>query len=253
MQVPNSKSYAFLNRLNRVSVIVFFKKYSPVFITILLFVLSNVLGFWNVRNIQFELKEESNINALELEERVSSFKGENIFLLTPDEVKEALFEENGYIKEAYVEKKIPSTLSIKIEEYIPLYIGYSSERCVLYSSEGSRIRELCKECLEECTDESLISISSNSLLESGKRLIYIDEIQKISKLLDTFGFNIEKIEIGEGVSKFTASNHTFTFDMSYNLDIQLNRMYLVGQKINSESMEFTSLDLRFERPVMKLK
>lgn len=253
MQVSNSKSYAFLNRLSRVSVIVFLRKYSPVFIVLLLFVLSNVFGLWNVRNIQFELKEESNINPLELEEKISSFKGENIFLLTPSEVKETLFEENGYIKDAYVEKKIPSTLNIKIEEYIPLYIGYSSERCVLYSSEGTRISEICKECLDECTDESLISISSNSLLESGKRLIYIDEIQKISKLLDTFGFNIEKIEIEEGVSIFTATDHTFTFDMSYNLDIQLNRMYLVGQKINSESMEFSSLDLRFERPVMKLK
>jgi len=253
MQVPNSKSYAFLNRLSRVSVIVFLKKYSPVFIVLLLFVLSNVFGLWNVRNIQFELNEESNINALELEEKVNFFKGENIFLLAPREVKETLLEENGYIKEAYVEKNIPSTLSIKIDEYIPLYIGYSSERCVLYSSEGTRIKEICKECLEECKDESFISISSNSLLESSKRLIYIDEIRKISKLLDTFGFNVKKIEIGEGVSTFTATDNTFTFDMSYNLDIQLNRMYLVGQKINSESMEFTSLDLRFERPVMKLK
>ena len=253
MQVSNSKSYAFLNRLSRVSVIVFLKKYSPIFITLFLFLLSNVFGLWNVRDIQFELKEESNINELELEEKVSSFKGENIFLLTPQEVKETLFEENGYIKEAYVEKKIPSTLYIKVEEYTPLYIGYSSERCVLYSSEGFRIREICKECLEECTDDSLVGISSNTLLESSKRLIYIDEIQKISKLLDTFGFNIKKIEIGEGVSTFTATDHTFTFDMSYNLDIQLNRMYLVGKRINSESMEFTSLDLRFERPVMKLK
>ncbi|KKP81665.1 MAG: hypothetical protein UR84_C0019G0015, partial [candidate division WS6 bacterium GW2011_GWD1_35_594] len=47
--------------------------------------------------------------------------------------------------------------------------------------------------------------------------------------------------------------HIFVFDITYDLDTQLGRMYLVGEKINTDLIEFKSLDLRFERPVMRLK
>ncbi|MDY0096998.1 MAG: hypothetical protein RBS01_01435 [Candidatus Dojkabacteria bacterium] len=130
--------------------------------------------------------------------------------------------------------------------------------CHFFSKEGIRLEELCKECESECmeyaTSIESVYISSESVLESGNLLIYREEFEKISKLLSQFGYDINDINIVKGISTITdRKDHTFIFDISNDLDLQLSRMYLVGEKINEQEINFKSLDLRFERPVMKLK
>lgn len=254
MRVSGLKNNPFINRIGRVSFVVFLRRYLPLFVLILLFVLSNIFGLWNIRDIRFELKEESNLDILQLEESSRGFVGENIFLFKPIQLVEEIIGSNGYVKDVYVEKRIPSLLVVTVDEYTPLYMGYSLDRCVLFSSEGTHIKEVCEQCLDSCNQESLVTLSSTSFLESDGRLIYIKEIGDITEVLSTFGYEISEISIDDTVSRFISiEGHTFTFDLSYNLDTQLGRMYLVGERINSENMEFSSLDLRFERPVMRLK
>ncbi|MGI6423032.1 MAG: cell division protein FtsQ/DivIB [Candidatus Dojkabacteria bacterium] len=254
MHKVDLRKSVFINKVSRTSVGIFLKRYSLPFLILLFFILSNIFGLWNVRNIQFSTKEGSNVNLENLSKRVEKFKGKNIFLLSSKLVEEDISKEKGYVKKIYVEKKIPFTLEIKVDEYIPLYMGYSAERCILFSSEGTRIEQVCTECLDTCRSEGYISIQSNAFLESNNRLIFVEEIKDIEKLLSTFGYSVSSITLDEGVSRFTSEDgKIFTFDISFDLDLQLSRMYLVGQKINDENIEFASLDLRFERPVMRLK
>jgi len=91
-------------------------------------------------------------------------------------------------------------------------------------------------------------------LENEKRLIYQVEISNVLEILKIFGYEISSINISNGIANFESTDsHIFVFDISENLETQLNRVYIVGKKINDENMNFRSLDLRFERPVMKLK
>ncbi len=257
--MSSPKIQALINRISRFPVVVFLKRYILLIAFFLFFLISNIIGFWNVRNIEFRTKQDSNVDVSTLGEYVEEIKGKNIFLVTPSEVEERLNGYNGFVKSVYIEKRIPSTLYIEIEEYEPRFLGYASERCKLFSSEGIRIAEICKGCEEDCEKytevySSIIYISSNSSLENSRKLIYTEEIVNVLEILSVFGYKIVSVDISNGIARFEdTDNHIFVFDISENLDRQLKRMYIIGKKINDESMSFRSLDLRFERPVMKLE
>ncbi|MDX9739355.1 MAG: FtsQ-type POTRA domain-containing protein [Candidatus Dojkabacteria bacterium] len=257
MEISSQRKEAIVNRIKRFSLIVFIKKYIVFFILLAILALSLLFGLWNVREIEFSLQEDSNSKEVALNDSVEDIKGKNIFLLSPSEIEQRVVKENGFVKKIYVEKRIPFKIYIEVQEHIPAYIGYSSNRCVLFSQEGVHIKEICKDCLEGCMESvaeySSVFVLSDATLESSKRLIFYSEFNDILKVLHIFGYDIASIEMVEGISRFKSSNENiFIFDLSNSLDIQLSRMYLVGQKINSENMVFKSLDLRFVRPVMRL-
>jgi len=258
MQISSSKIQAILNKISRFTPIIFLKRYVLLFAFLIFFLISNIIGFWNVRNIEFGVKENTNVDLISLRTSLEEIKGKNIFFVTPSEVMGELDEYNAFVKSIYIEKRVPSTLHIQIEEYEPKFLGYASERCKLFSEEGVSIVEICKDCEEECFQYmdvySSIYISSNSSLENSKRLIYTEEIVNVLEILKIFGYDIKGIDISNGIARFESiDNHLFVFDISENLEVQLNRVYVVGKKINDENMNFKSLDLRFERPVMKLE
>lgn len=258
MQESHSKTKTIVNKISRFSPVVFIRRYVFLFILLIIIFFSFLLGLWNVRNIEFELPEDSYTDINKLKESADSVKGKNIFLISVDELESKLKEKNGFVKRITVEKRIPFTLHVLVDEYTPSFMGYSSEKCVLFSREGVHLKELCTECSEECiqylNEYSSMYITSNSALEGNGKLIYAEEIGDILKILSTFGYSIKSLSINDGIATFEDFNgHTFTFDITENLNIQLNRVYIVGKKINSESMEFKSLDLRFDRPVMRLE
>ncbi len=246
-----------LNRVKRVPVVVFLRKILP-FILFLLFVLiSFLIGVWDIKRFEYTNSELVNVTPKGLDSYLSQYIGKNIFSIKPLDVKNLLMEKDGYIRDVVVKKILPNTLEISIEEFPPMYVGYSSERCLLFADTGELILEVCSECIQECTnytnENTLVFISSSSLLESGRKLIYFEEIYMVEVVLSEFNYQITTLDISNGVATFKdIENHTFTFDLSADLDIQLARMYLVGEKIDRDMIKYTSLDLRFERPVMKL-
>lgn len=252
------KTDVIVNRVKRIPIVIFLKRISPILIFLLLLFLSFVFGLWNIRDMKFNERELKYISSTELESYVSEFLEKNIFLLKPSKVGEKILESNGYVEEVYVKKVLPGKLEIKIKEHTPLYLGYSSDTCLLFADTGEKILEICKECSEECSidlgDTSIVYITSESTLESGGRLIYFEEVYMIQKVLSAFRYELSNISINDGIARIIdTQEHEFVFDLSFELDVQLSRMYLVGQKIDRDMIKFKSLDLRFERPVMKLK
>ena len=258
MELPSSKIQALFNKVLRFPFIVFLKRYMFVLLFFLIFLLTNIFGLWNVKNITFLLPQDANTDINILEQSLDTVKGSNIFFVSGSDIQDVLKSKNEFVKNVTVEKKIPSTLEILIKEHTPFFVGYSSNRCLLFSNEGKYIKELCTECDQECKEYlniySTIYIASNFVLENNGFLIYQKEITDILEILSIFGYNIKNISIEDGISTFESiDDHMFIFDISEDLDIQLSRMYIVGKKVNSESMEFKSIDLRFKRPVMKLR
>lgn len=258
MQEQFSKTRSILNRIARFSLVVFVRKHIVIFVLFFILLLTFLFGLWNVRNIEFVLPEGAYTDINSLEESAKSVKGMNIFLISVEDIQVVLKEGNEFVKFVTVEKKIPFTLKITIQEYEPKFIGYSSDRCVLFSEGGNRVKELCSDCNEECPKYldtyPAIYLSSNSALESDNHLIYREEFSSVLGILSVFGFDISSISVNDGIATFNSvDEHIFVLDLSDDLNIQLRRLYIVGKKINSESIEFKSLDLRFDRPVMKLK
>jgi len=256
MRASSSRHNIILNRFKRVPFIVFLKRFTPFLIFILILLISFLVGLWNVRSFDFQSSNLVNITQVELESYLSIYKGRNIFLLRPYDVRKTLIESDGYIKEVEIKKLIPSKLEITVQEYTPLYVGYSSDNCLLFAQTGEFIEEICTNCEKDCpayaVDKELVFISSGSLLESGGKLIYFEEIYKVERILAEFKYKVITLDITEGIATFNdIENHSFVFDLSTELDTQLARMYLVGQKVDQDMIKFSSLDLRFERPVMR--
>lgn len=258
MEDISKKRNVILNKVRRVPVIVFLKRIMPIIIFILIVGLSFLIGLWNVRNFEYGDSKFQNVSSKDIDSYLSLFLKKNIFVIKPDDVANTLKSSNGYINIVSVKKILPSSLSIYIEEYIPFYFGYSSNSCLLFADTGELIKEICKECETDCKKESdtsqMVYINSNSVIESNNKLIFFEEIFKVKSLLEEFSYSISALTIQDGIAIFKdTQGHSFTFDLSNQLDIQLARMYLVGTKINKDMIQYTTLDLRFERPVMNIK
>ncbi|NLZ24469.1 FtsQ-type POTRA domain-containing protein [Candidatus Dojkabacteria bacterium] len=246
------------NKIKRNSVTIFLKKYLPYILFFTLLGFSFVFHFWDIKKIEFNLSELKYLDSNELDIYLEEYVGMNLFLVDPNEIEKVLINGNGFVKSVLTEKILPNRLKISITEYTPYYSGYSLDKCFLFSSEGTKIDILCEECEDECwevsSEYSQIYISSNSVIESANNLIFFDEIRRIEEILSLFGYKAKEILINDGIVVFNDEDkHKFTFDIAYNLDLQLARLYLVCKKINSDSIKFKSLDLRFDRPVMKIK
>ena len=247
-----------VNRIKRFSFVIFLKKISLILIILTIFVITILLGVWNIKQFDYSTSEFVNISEEQMDSYLEIFKGKNIFLVSPSEIEKEVNNNNGYISSVNAKKVLPNKILIYFEEYMPYYLGYSSSKCHLFSQEGIKLEEICEECEKECLEYSisqqLIYILSNSVLESGNMLIFQQEFETISLVLLEFGYTVKDINILNGITSIKDSDdHLFVFDITYDLDTQLSRLYLVGKKINVDEIQFSSLDLRFERPVMKLK
>lgn len=258
MQRQIDKREVAINKVKRTPVVIFLRSVLPFIVIIIIIVVSFLIGFWNVKRFEYNESKLNNVSTAKLDAYLADFVGRNIFTVTPDEIKSVLIKSNGFIKNVYVKKVLPSKLSIMVEEHVPLYIGYSTDRCLLFSDTGILISEICTDCKQECTinEDSLgkVFIESTSVIESEKRLIFFDEISKVQKVLGEFGYFINHVNIDNGIAEFIDdSGKIFVFDLSNDLETQLARMYAVGGKINEDLIQFSRLDLRFKRPVMDLK
>lgn len=246
------------NKVKRFSLVVTLRKLFPLIILLLFLLLTFVAGVWNVRRVEYV---EENLLYSErgmLEETFSSFVGKNIFFIDVSDIERDIVEKNSFVKSVVVEKVIPDRIRLTLDEYNPQYSFVFDNKCNLYSQEGIKIYEICEDCNSDCNSLSdqwkTIYIESNNLLDSDGVFMYSEEVGNITKVLGEFGYTIDEIGMDKGIATlYTSNRESFVFDLNEGLDIQLARMYLVGKKIDEDSIEFKKLDLRFERPVLKRK
>lgn len=244
-----------INKVKRFSLVVTLRKIMP-FVSILgIFFLSTILGVWNVQSIEYEKDSLINVDNIKLDESLNIFLGKNIFLVDVHSIEDEVELKNTFVKRVEVDKVIPNKLKVTIEEYVPRYGFIFSNKCNLYAQEGVKIHEVCEDCVNECKvlsqEWKSIYIQSDDSLDSNGVFMYSEEIGNIINVLLEFGYVISEIEIEDGVTTLKTGEKQFVFDVNEDLDTQLARMYLVGKKINSDSIEFETLDLRFDRPVLK--
>lgn len=257
MEETIKKREAVINKVKRFPIVVFLKRSIPFLVLILIILLSFLFGLWNVREFDYRNSQLNNVKSEKLDLYLSEYLGKNIFILSLPEIENKLIESDGYIKDVYIKKILPWKLGLLIEEYKGAYLGYSSNRCILFADNGKTISEICKECEKECLEKKssdVLYITSDSSLESNGYLLFFEEISKIQKVLSEFKYVATQVNITKGIATITdIGGHTFVFDITYDFDIQLARVYIVCQKINEDIIKFKSLDLRFDRPVMRLE
>jgi cell division septal protein FtsQ len=220
----------------------------PILLLILTITILTWLGVFKIKTIQ-HIKNLQYVTNWDI--ATNPYLGQGYFSLNLENLKDDIKKINGYVKEIQAQKIFPNKIDLKIEEYIPKYYLEYKETCYIFSQEGIVLEQ--KNDYIECNLENGIQLLSNQNIIADNRLIYDTEISKTVKILEEFTLNISKINIEEDVLRFSDDKREIILESVSDFDAQLSKLYLVLEKVNLERIEYSSLDMRFQRPVMELK
>lgn len=249
-KLPSNKSeikVSFYKKLCRKK---WFKIARPIIIVgliVLTIYILTILGVFKIKKIETdkELKHVQNFNQTSQE-----YIGKGYFSLNLEQMEKQIKNSSRYIKDISAEKVFPNKIYIEIEEYEPMsYLEYK-DVCYIFAQEGNILEE--NTGYDECILEQAIKLQTNQNILAEKRLIFDTELYEIVKVLEEFGWNVTGVEFDKNVLGVTDGEKTVTIEINQEYEAQLSKLYLVLEKVNIEGLEYKSLDLRFERPVMKL-
>jgi hypothetical protein len=227
-----------------------FKIARPIIIILLIILviyLLTIFGVFKIKNIETEnqLKYVTNI-----EQITNQYKGVGYFSLNLEKLEEEIQNSSKYVKSVSAEKIFPNKILLKVEEYKPeMYMEYK-DICYTFSQEGLILSESSE--YEECKLDNGVNVESTQNILADGKLIFGTEIDEIIKILEEFGWIVTTLKFDKNVLEVTDGERIITLEVNEEYDEQLARMYLVLEKANIESLDYKSIDLRFERPVMEL-
>ena len=257
-------------RLSRSRVVVFFKKNSVVIIILFLIILSFLFGLWNIQKYEIYSSDGGEVSP-KVEQMVREYLdknviGKNYFELYTETLEKEIENNLSYIESVEVRKNIPNTLMFFVEEYVPkLVVQTQSGKCYLLSKNGVVLEELCRDSTEIdcCVNYSsangkyMFNALDTEVVKNGQekmKLLIMEDIKDIIKVVEIFNIDIQGITLEKNVLKITdTEGRVIIFSMNGDIKVQLERFYLVMSKIKKDSTDFDSIDVRFERPVMKIR
>lgn len=218
-----------------------------ILLIILIIYILTVIGIFKIKNIETENKLKYVTN---IEQVTNQYKGVGYFSLNLEKLEKDILSSSRYVKSVKASKIFPNKIKLTIEEYSPeLYMEYK-DICYIFSQEGLILEELTE--YEQCSLEGGIIIKSNQNILADDRLIFGTEADEVVKILEEFGWSVKELIFEKNVLQITDGEKTVILEINEEYEEQLARMYLVLEKVNIDNIEYQSIDLRFERPVIKL-
>ncbi|MBP5204518.1 FtsQ-type POTRA domain-containing protein [bacterium] len=268
--IKKPKNYI-IERVKRFKPVAFIRKNIVPIVLLIAFVVSLFCGVWNIKNYEIYLTGDSfdeNVRDALLKDQVIKYLTENVggrsfFGFTTTSIENEIYENIPYAEKVHVTKSAPNKLIVFVEFYKSSVVAQVRDSiCYLLSDEGIVLDELCTtsddtSCCKNSVTSGKYFLQSDEMniseYEDGKdRLLVMNTISKIVKLMNMFKFTVNNVVIADNVITITDSEGKVTvFTLSDNIDIQLARYYAVMTKIKRDDIKFSTLDVRFERPVMK--
>ena len=267
-QKEKASSKNFLKeRILRYPIVVFVRKNIFLFSFLLFLALTFLFGFWDIGRLEInelqggDLGRETEMKVMEYVEE--NIYGQNYFQLLPNNVAEKMYLDIPKLKEVRMEKVVPNKVVLFLEEYQPKYAALlKNESCSLLSDDGALLKVVCEDLEDDCCEQyaienSLIYFTSPdvevSIFDDDKdRLLIMEQIAKAVKVIEVFKYDVESITLENNILEIMEEEgRIFRFSTADDMNLQLKRFIIVVAKVKSEYMELGTLDLRFERPVMK--
>lgn len=202
----------------------------------------------------FKIKKIEQKNELEYVENIATvtdqYLGKGYFSLNLEELEGDIQSYDKYVKEVKAEKIFPNKVRLSIEEYEPQYYFENKEICYIISKEGILLEENLE--YEGCLLENGILLEAQDTILAEGKLIFDLELYKAVKILKEFGWEISKVEFQKNVMHIFDNEKSITIEVNQEYEEQLSKLYLVLEKANIEGIEYKSVDLRYQRPVMEI-
>ncbi len=246
-------------------------KYRKIFslILILIFIFSlpllpQILFRITIFNIDSVKIVDSNGKELKYvsEEQISQFSesilGKNYFTLKTEDIKSDIVKFNPFVKSSIVSKEFPNGIVINVLEREPLLtLNISDERCVILDSEGYTLQEIEQEDCMETLDIKTVPLTladSKVVFKQGEQSTFylVKDILKVIKVFEEYKIETVSFKIVDDILTVNISSKRAVFiSLNQSIDLQLQRFISIANQIITDDMKFKTLDLRYNRPVLK--
>jgi hypothetical protein len=265
-------------KIMRFKIVVFIRKNIILFSIITIFILTLLFGMWSISRYDIVDMEGGEIERNILLE-IDDYFNENIdslnyFVFSSIQFQQKIYSEIPRVERIRIEKIVPNKIIMFLQIHEPKYIvDLGSNECNILSSQGYLLEVVSKEgenededgnreimedlCINYALENDLVLFSSTDIeiskMEDGKRrLLLMEDINRVVEVVEAFRYEVNNVILTKDVLEINEKEgRVFKFSMTDDIDTQLKKYIIVIGKIRNDLLEFTSLDLRFERPVMK--
>lgn len=184
---------------------------------------------------------------------LSSYYQKNILFASAEELKKNLFEQNPQLQLIVVQKVFPNTLVLNVElrsilALLEMNGGYA------YLSKEGKIIQKNRQQRGEFPLIKYYQKLNYAAYSAGDDIQYIDLLSSlhfINKLRD-LGLRTDTVDInGLDMLLFTIGSKKIFFTSEKNKEIQDYELEQIIRQFKIEGKDFASLDLRFEKPIIR--
>lgn len=196
-----------------------------------------------------EISGNKDIKGLE------ALQGQLIFLIFPKESEKRLYDLNPPIKSLRLVKIYPNKIHIDVERYEKVAI-FEVDKGYFYLSENGRILEKKGEQKVSLPIIHYYQKFHFGEYNTGDKLQYKDILDSLFFLskLHYLGIKIISIDInGLDMLIFNSEDKKYIFTTSKKKELQYQEFKTIIERFKIEKTEYESIDLRFEKPIIKLK
>jgi cell division septal protein FtsQ len=182
-------------------------------------------------------------------------KGKIIFFISSSKTERELVNLNPEVKKAKIIKIYPNKIRIEVEKDSPV-VSFSVAGGYFFLGQEGRILAKKKE-----GEKNLPSINYYQKLhyqgyDTGEKLSYKDILDSLYFLVEFnyLGIRINSIDINSlNMIIFNLGDKKIFFTTSKKREEQYQTLKKLIERFKIEKVEYESIDLRFEKPIVKLK
>lgn len=177
----------------------------------------------------------------------------NIIFLSLKEMSESLLANNPELQSVSIGKKFPNSLVITIR-LEPILASLEMNEGYVYLSEGGKIIQKSREKNRQLPLIHYYQKLNYSSVSAGDDIKYIDIISTLHfiRKSSNLGLKTDSVDInGLDMLLFTIGDKKLYFTTEKDIKTQDYEFEQITRQFRIEGKEFKSLDLRFEKPVIR--
>lgn len=179
----------------------------------------------------------------------------NLLLISAVRTEQKLFERNPEIKTITLEKRYPHTVRVTIKKARPAAQFETSDKYLILS-DADRVIAIKTDLTPHmpiiryyqklhASDFTIGEVLTKKDISFS--VFFIDHFSQV-------GINVDEVAIGSmNMIVLSSGNARYIFTTEKSRDEQFQIFYTLYKKADVEEIEYQALDLRFEKPIIKLK
>lgn len=186
---------------------------------------------------------------------LETIQGKLIFFIFPKESEKRLYYLNPPIKSLRLVKIYPNKIHIDVEEYVRVAI-FEVDRGYFFLSEDGRILEKKRQQKVSLPIIHYYQKFHFDEYNTGDKLQYKDISHSLflADKLHYLGIKIDSIDInGLDMLIFNSGDKKYIFTTNKEKELQYQEFKIIIERFKIEKTEYKNIDLRFEKPIIKLK